>query len=103
MSPYADPDFDPNAPVDPNAQEGERGLYHTVIGGTTGYIVGHKTGHGGIGAVIGAVAGDFLSNKRHEMRDHIRKDWGNPSNQSSSQPPNTSEYAPHGHGHHHRH
>lgn len=89
MSPYADPDFDPNAPVDPDAPEGERGIRHAIVGGTTGYIVGHKSGHGAVGAAVGAVAGQTLSHIRHNIRQHVRDDWGEPSKQSSSQPHKT--------------
>lgn len=59
-------DWDKVAPVDPNAPEGERGIRHAIIGGTTGYIIGHKSGHDVLGAAIGAVTGDFLSKERHD-------------------------------------
>jgi hypothetical protein len=93
MSPYADPDFDLNTLIDPNAPEGGRTLRHAIIEGATGHIVSHKTGHEGIGALIRAMAGDFLSNKRYELKQHICEDWGNPSNRSGSQPTNTSGIA----------
>ncbi|GAA88405.1 hypothetical protein AKAW_06519 [Aspergillus luchuensis IFO 4308] len=44
-------------------EEGERSLGGAVLGGATGYYLGHKKDHGLLGAVGGAILGNFVSNK----------------------------------------
>ncbi|PPJ52054.1 hypothetical protein CBER1_09645 [Cercospora berteroae] len=54
-------------PRDPNnPQEGERGFMGAVAGGIGGSLLGHKAGHG----VIGALAGAFLGSKG---QDYLKK------------------------------
>ena len=75
--PYHDPNappYDPNAPFDPNAPEGERGLGSALAGGAAGYWAGHKKGHGFLGAVGGAIVGNILGDKFKEHREHGRHD-----------------------------
>ncbi|KAL5342311.1 hypothetical protein BJX70DRAFT_316737 [Aspergillus crustosus] len=48
---------------------GERGLAGALVGGATGYYLGHKKSHGLLGAVGGALLGNFLENKVEERRD----------------------------------
>ncbi|PYH44337.1 uncharacterized protein BP01DRAFT_392583 [Aspergillus saccharolyticus JOP 1030-1] len=47
----------------------ERGLAGALLGGTTGYYLGHKRSHGFLGAVGGALLGSF-------MEDRLKKDSG---------------------------
>ncbi len=58
----------PNAPFDPNAPEGERGLGGALLGATAGGMFGHKQGHGILGAIGGAIAGNFLGDKVDDYR-----------------------------------
>jgi hypothetical protein len=61
---------DPNAPSDPNAPEGERGLGSSLLGGAAGAYFGHKKGHGVLGAIGGAIAGNFLGEQVKEKKHH---------------------------------
>lgn len=58
------------APADSNAPEGERGLGSALIGGTAGYYLGHKKNHGFLGAVGGALLGNFIGDKLKEHKHH---------------------------------
>ncbi|KAL2221084.1 hypothetical protein M432DRAFT_588792 [Thermoascus aurantiacus ATCC 26904] len=58
------------APADPNAPEGERGLGSALIGGAAGYYLGHKKNHGFLGAVGGALLGNFIGDKLKEHKHH---------------------------------
>ncbi|KAJ5082547.1 hypothetical protein N7532_011590 [Penicillium argentinense] len=69
--------------------EGDRGLGSSLAGGAAGYYFGHKRDHGLLGAIGGAILGNFLEDK---VKDHRRN-----SNASSS------SHGHHGHGHHHHH
>ncbi|KAL4873664.1 hypothetical protein BDV12DRAFT_159374 [Aspergillus spectabilis] len=55
--------------TDTDVGEGERGLAGALVGGTTGYYLGHKKSHGLLGAVGGALLGNFLENKIEEQKD----------------------------------
>lgn len=80
------PPYDPNAPFDPNnpngPAEGERGLGTSLLGGAAGYYMGHRKGHGFLGALGGAVAGNFLGDKFKDRKHHGRREqeggssWG---------------------------
>ncbi len=59
---------DPNAPFDPNAPEGERGLGSSLAGGAAGYYFGKKMNHGLLGAVGGAFLANKLGDKRKENK-----------------------------------
>ncbi|KAL5049777.1 hypothetical protein BDW71DRAFT_204471 [Aspergillus fruticulosus] len=50
-----------------DADGGERGIGGALVGGATGYYLGHKKSHGLLGAVGGALLGNFLENKIGEM------------------------------------
>ncbi|KAL4940218.1 hypothetical protein BDV06DRAFT_197053 [Aspergillus oleicola] len=64
---------DPNAFVYgyPNAEEAEKGLGSTVVGGTGGAFVGHQVGkksdHGTLGAIGGALVGAIGANMATNM------------------------------------
>ena len=64
------PQYDPNAPVDPNAPEGERGLMGALAGGAGGYFLGHKANHGILGMLGGAFAGSKAEDKFKEHHHH---------------------------------
>ncbi len=61
---------DPNAPYDPNAPEGERGLGSSLAGGAAGYFMGKRANHGLMGAVGGAILGNYLGDKRKDHKHH---------------------------------
>jgi len=68
---------DPNAPYDPNAPEGERGLGTALLGGATGAYLGHQKGHGFLGAIGGAIAGNLLGNEVKKHKKHSGSSaWG---------------------------
>ncbi|KAI9716253.1 MAG: hypothetical protein M1812_005478 [Candelaria pacifica] len=70
QAPYPGDPNNPNPqayPVDPNAPEGERGLGGSLAGGAAGYFLGRKKNHGFLGAVGGALAGNFAQD--HFMGD----------------------------------
>ncbi|KAL2833154.1 hypothetical protein BJY01DRAFT_253571 [Aspergillus pseudoustus] len=62
-----DPNLNPNGP----AEESEKGLGATVVGGAGGAFVGHKVGkksdHGTLGAIGGALAGAVAANLASNM------------------------------------
>lgn len=78
---YGNP-ADPNAPYDPNAPEGERGLGSSLLGGAAGAYFGHKKGHGVLGALGGAIAGNFLGDKIKDKK-HSNSSWGGSSHGGS--------------------
>ncbi|KAL4766336.1 uncharacterized protein BDW70DRAFT_125806 [Aspergillus foveolatus] len=52
-----------------DAGGGERGIGGALVGGVTGYYLGHKKSHGLLGAVGGALLGNFLENKIGERNE----------------------------------
>ena len=55
------PQHDPNAPYDPNAPEGERGIMGAIGGGLAGRYAGKQMGgHTILGMLGGAIAGSKL-------------------------------------------
>ena len=76
---------DPNAPFDPNAPDGERGLGTALAGGAAGYYMGHKAGnHGFLGAVGGAILGNFLGDEVKKHKEHGGQHGGHHGGGSSS-------------------
>lgn len=70
---YQDPNLpphNPNAPYDPNAPEGERGLGGAIAGGLAGHFAGNRMGnHGFLGLIGGAIAGSKLQDKYKGKND----------------------------------
>ncbi|KAL4978331.1 hypothetical protein BDW66DRAFT_18275 [Aspergillus desertorum] len=66
-----------------NADGRERGIGGALVGGGMGYYLGHKKSHGLLGAVGGALFGNFLENKLGARRE--------------------DGHGHHGHGHQHGH
>lgn len=117
-------DFDPTrgdpsaGPTDPNAPEGERGLGGALLGGAAGAYFGHQKHHGILGAIGGAIAGNFLGDKVSDFR-HSHSGggggggsaWGGGGNgsgffggggsQGGSQYGGSQYGGSQGHGHHH--
>ncbi|KAI9044965.1 uncharacterized protein KD926_010288 [Aspergillus affinis] len=58
-------DADRSAAPD-GADESERNLSGALLGGATGYYLGHKKSHGFLGAVGGALLGNYLGDKMSE-------------------------------------
>ncbi|OOG00928.1 hypothetical protein ASPCADRAFT_125935 [Aspergillus carbonarius ITEM 5010] len=54
--------------------EGERSLGGAVLGGATGYYLGHKKDHGFLGAVGGALLGNFIGDKLKDKKDKEKED-----------------------------
>ncbi|KAL2820786.1 hypothetical protein BJX63DRAFT_284530 [Aspergillus granulosus] len=52
-----------------SGDEGERGIGGALVGGATGYYLGHKKHHGVLGAIGGTILGNFIENKVGERRD----------------------------------
>ncbi|KAL9622159.1 MAG: hypothetical protein Q9160_003502 [Pyrenula sp. 1 TL-2023] len=59
-----------NAPYDPNAPEGERGLGGALAGGAAGLFLGKKTGHSFLGSVGGAIMGSLAQDKYKDHGKH---------------------------------
>lgn len=84
---------DENRPLDEDVDAGgERGIGSSLAGGAAGYYFGHKKDHGLLGAIGGAIVGNFLEDKlkdkggRHSHGQHHEHGSGH-----------------HHHHHHHRH
>ncbi|GLI73949.1 hypothetical protein PoHVEF18_002181 [Penicillium ochrochloron] len=84
---------DENHPSDQDGDaEGERGIGSSLAGGAAGYYFGHKKDHGLLGAIGGAIMGNFIEDKlkdkggRHSHGHHHEHGSGH-----------------HHHHHHHRH
>ncbi|CEO58931.1 hypothetical protein PMG11_03623 [Penicillium brasilianum] len=71
--------------------EGERGIGSSLAGGAAGYYFGHKKNHGLLGAIGGAIVGNFLEDK---LKDSGRHSHGHHHEHGSGH---------HHHHHHHRH
>ncbi|KAI9923471.1 hypothetical protein MW887_008632 [Aspergillus wentii] len=56
---------------EPDAHESQRNLGGTLIGGATGYYLGRKRSHGLLGAVGGALLGNFIGEKLKDRDDDI--------------------------------
>ncbi|KAL4754964.1 hypothetical protein BDW72DRAFT_189579 [Aspergillus terricola var. indicus] len=59
-----------------DADGGERGIGGALVGGVTGYYLGHKRSHGLLGAVGGALLGNFLENKIGERNEDGHSHYG---------------------------
>ncbi|OJK00255.1 hypothetical protein ASPACDRAFT_42841 [Aspergillus aculeatus ATCC 16872] len=62
-----------------NPGSSDRGLGGAILGGTTGFYLGHKKSHGLLGAVGGAILGSLMENKLKEARgkeDHDGSIYG---------------------------
>ncbi|RAK72985.1 uncharacterized protein BO72DRAFT_489388 [Aspergillus fijiensis CBS 313.89] len=62
-----------------NPESSDRGLGGAILGGTTGFYLGHKKSHGLLGAVGGAILGSLMENKLKEARgkeDHDGSIYG---------------------------
>ncbi|GAQ41688.1 hypothetical protein ANI_1_600074 [Aspergillus niger] len=77
-------------------EEGERSLGGAVLGGATGYYLGHKKDHGLLGAVGGAILGNFVSNKMK------KSDSDEEVEEVEVDDDRETEYTSHSHGHGHR-
>lgn len=72
--PNAPPGADPNAPYDPNAPEGERGIMGAIGGGLAGRYAGKQMGgHTFLGMIGGAIAGSKLEDA---AKDRYGKNGG---------------------------
>ncbi|RAK97132.1 uncharacterized protein BO80DRAFT_390341 [Aspergillus ibericus CBS 121593] len=92
---------DPNAPKGEGEDEGERSLGGAVLGGATGYYLGHKKEHGLLGAVGGALLGNFIGDK---LKDRKEKESDDEYSYHSRRTRTSSSHSHgHGHGHHHHH
>ncbi|PYI08605.1 hypothetical protein BO78DRAFT_459687 [Aspergillus sclerotiicarbonarius CBS 121057] len=95
---------------DPDNTEGERSLGGAVLGGATGYYLGHKKDHGLLGAVGGALLGNFIGDKLKDRKENddeeeveVEDDDRETEYSYHSRRTRTSSSHGHGHGHHHHH
>ncbi|KAJ5771228.1 uncharacterized protein N7511_003279 [Penicillium nucicola] len=72
-------------------RETDRGLGSSLAGGAAGYYFGHKKDHGLLGAIGGAILGNFLEDKVKDHKKHDRDDESE------------HRHGRHGHHHHHHH
>lgn len=91
-------------------EEGERSLGGAVLGGATGYYLGHKKDHGLLGAVGGAILGNFVSNKmkKSDSDEEVEEVEVDDDRETEYTRYHSSHYRRssshgHGHGHHHHH
>ena len=85
--------------------EGERGLGKAMLGGVAGGILGHKAGHGALGAIGGAIAANLLGGKDKKKRrdDRYGDDglaYGSSHGGGSSYGGGGSSYSGHSSSHH---
>ncbi|OJJ73771.1 hypothetical protein ASPBRDRAFT_515863 [Aspergillus brasiliensis CBS 101740] len=92
---------------EPGEEEGERSLGGAVLGGATGYYLGHKKDHGLLGAVGGAILGNFVSNKmKKDDEDDVEEVEVDDDRETEYTRYHSSHYrrsSSHGHGHGHGH
>ncbi|KAJ5450160.1 uncharacterized protein N7458_006609 [Penicillium daleae] len=74
--------------------EGERGIGSSLAGGAAGYYFGHKKNHGLLGAIGGAIIGNFLEDKLKDSGQHSHGHHHEHGN---------GHHHEHGNGHHHHH
>ncbi|PWY81368.1 hypothetical protein BO83DRAFT_375568 [Aspergillus eucalypticola CBS 122712] len=91
-------------------EEGERSLGGAVLGGATGYYLGHKKDHGLLGAVGGAILGNFVSNKmkKSDSDEEVEEVEVDDDRETEYTRYHSNHYRRssshgHGHGHHHHH
>ncbi|KAB8067051.1 hypothetical protein BDV29DRAFT_110017 [Aspergillus leporis] len=72
-----------------NEEENERNLGGALVGGASGYYLGHQRDHGFLGAVGGALLGNFIGDKIE--------------NQSEDDKDHHHRHSDHHHSHKHRH
>ncbi|PYH99342.1 hypothetical protein BO71DRAFT_479589 [Aspergillus ellipticus CBS 707.79] len=94
--------------TEPGAEdaEGQRSLGGTLLGGATGYYLGHKKDHGFLGAVGGALLGNFVGDKLKggkEEEEQVVEEDDTETQYSHYSRRTYREHDDHGHHHHHHH